>query len=176
MILFFVALIVIVYLLLSPKKNTINNSIWKEYSREIADRPVYNNFYNVHKGPKEIKYILMHPEVTQLFNDISFTRKYSKHLFLDILIYCEYFFKMHYNVMIEKYDPCNYVPLMQDIRNIIYDLMSEFVFVLPEISTIVDIPNIDKYVQFRTKKLDAILIHYIDIVRHKYYSQCAHLF
>lgn len=153
------------------------NTIWKTWSKTINHRPVfYGNFYNIHRGPRELKYILMHPEVMRVFEDIRFVTKYSPNLFFDILIFVEYFMKFHYNIMIEKYEPALYIPIMNDMRLIIYDMMNEFVYVLPDVSTVVDIPNIDKHMRYRTKKLDAVLIHYLDMLRHKYYSQCAHLF
>lgn len=146
---------------------------WKEYASLIKDKPVVNNtLYGIHKGPREIKYIPMHKDITYLIEQLDFTRKYQPDLLLDVIIYLEYFFKIHYNVLIGKYNVCQNISVLRDIKRQVMSILSTFVFNLPDKSTIVDITDIDAFMQQRIRDMMAILNRYITMIKNKYEKQC----
>lgn len=150
---------------------------WKKFNELTKNKVVYSNaVYNIHKGPDRLKYIFMHQNLKLVIEDLDFIMKYQQDLFLDIIIYIEYFLKIHYNILIGKYDPCTYIPILKDIQKHVVILLSTTIFNLPNTSTIIDIPNLDQFIERKTMDIKAILGKYMTILKHKYYKQCSHQF
>jgi hypothetical protein len=98
--------------------------IWANYSELIKDKQVLNNhIFSVHKAPKQLKYIHMHKDLKERLEDLKFVSKYEPNLLLDIIIYMEHFLKIHFNVMINKYDLDLYLPLLYDIKDVVRRFM-----------------------------------------------------
>lgn len=142
--------------------------IWKRYSEMIKGKQVLNNhIFHVHKAPKQIKYIHMHRDLKDKLEDLEFILKYEPDLVLDIIIYLEFFLKIHYNIMINKYNIELYLPVLYDIKDTIFNLLSFSTFNLPSVSSIVDIPNIDEYIFIKRQDIHVLLNKYINILKHK---------
>ncbi len=161
----------------NTKWNATCDTKWKRFNEMTQNKVVYSNsIYNIHKGPNKLKYIFMHKNLKSILEDIDFILKYQQDIFLDIIIYIEYFLKIHYYIIIGKYDTCTYIPILKDIQKHIVILLSTTVFNLPNKSQIVDIQDIDTYINKKTLEIKAILDKYMTILKHKYYKQCNHQF
>lgn len=153
------------------------SGLWKEYEKMVYEKPVFSGrMFYIHKGPRSIKYILMHDDARGLVEDLDFIRKYNPEILANIIIYLEHFFKVHYNVMIEKYDPCTYTHILQDLVKQCISTVSSAAFSLPKVSTIIDIPDIDEYMEKKTRQLQAIMESYMEVLKHKYRDRCPNAF
>ena len=131
--------------------------------REIAAR-----HYQVYKYPGSTKYSSRIKEFRGLMTDLEFLYIYDNEKLNHIKALGEAFFKTHFNVMMGKYDPGMYIAELHDFKKEILELMREFVFVVPRVSTIVDIPDVDKFIQSKTLQLNELLARYIRIVSHAF--------
>ncbi len=154
---------------ITNKTSITSQNIWKKYEELCADKRVNNNtVYNIYKGPPSLRYIVNEKEVKRICEDLRFLLDYEFDLFLDVIIYLDAFFKIHYYVMIEKYDSFTCIPILYDLQKVIINSISTFVFNIPSISRIVDIEDLDSYMNEKTKRLLNILSKYMRIVTKKY--------
>jgi hypothetical protein len=150
-----------------------NEEIWKYYQQLTSKRHVsFSRVYAVDKGPKTIKYIFLNPRVKSIMEQLYFMRHYQEDLLANIIIYVETFFRLHYNVIIGKYDACRYIPIIKDIQIEILELFGHITFNVPKHSSIIDIPDIDKHIHKKQKELHAITTRYITVLKHKF-KNCA---
>lgn len=174
---FFIITIIIILYILYLQKSAIdekkNNNITKhitELEKELNhDYEVpENKIFYIHKTPRNIKYIKRTQDIQQVIYDIKFLKIYDSALYEKIISYLEYFLKIHYKIMLEKYEFELYFPVLKDIRNEILNSMKTIYFNIPTISTTIDIKNLDKYIEQRILKIQAITLKYVRIVYNKY--------
>lgn len=151
------------------------DNFWVICERLAAGKQVRNDTaFIVYKGPPRLKYVHMNQDFVDVMEDLGWLLKYQPDVLIEVLIYAEYFFKYHYNVLIGKYDACTYIPIMRDLSRLILNTMSCGVFSLPKVSKIVDIKDIDRFMFTKRKDIHAILTKYMTILRHKF--KCAEMF
>lgn len=180
---FFVIVIITIYIYMNSdyyveEKKIQNKSsdIWRNIDNMIKDYTfVDNNIFSIHKAPKSIKFIKTNKDISNIIEQLEFLKIYQKDTYLKIIIYLEYFLKLHYNVMIDKYDPCLYYPIMKDIRKEILNLMNSLYFSLPIKSNILDIKNIDEYINKYIIEIQAITTNYMSILKNKYKNKCENI-
>lgn len=173
---FIVFTVILLYLLKSlpmtlPRPFTKKMGVskfWITLEEKVKNRQVFNNtIYGVYKGPQKLMYIHRSKDVHKFIQDMSFIMKYQEDIYFDIVIYMEHFLRIHYKILIKKYDAASYLPILQDLQQIMLYLMSTCAFNLPRTSTIVDVSsNIDEYMQVKTRTLHAILSKYISVLKH----------
>lgn len=174
---FFMIVILIVLYILYLNKTTVdrknNNNVNKHIDNlekkigndyEIPD----NKIYFIHKTPRNIKYIKRTEDIKEIVYDLQFLQIYDEFLYEKIVSYLEYFLKIHYKVMLGKYDFKLNFQVLKDIRNEILNLMKTIYFNIPNISTILDIKNLDNYIEKRIIKIQSITMKYLKIVYNKY--------
>ena len=157
------------YLRSKNRKGDSSGVIWKKYNELTKDKIIFSkNTVNIYKGTSSLKYILMHEGMKSIIEDLDFILKFNPDIIIDIIILLEYFYKIHYNVMIEKYDACSYIPILQDIRNEVVNTFSTFVFNLPDISTTIDIPDIDSFMNTKLREIQSLLQKQLSIIKNKF--------
>jgi Ca2+/Na+ antiporter len=154
---------------LSKKGNDVTKlllEIQKDLSveYEIPDKKTFI----IHKTPTNIKYLLKKDDFVKIIYDLKFLKIYEKELYYKLISYLNYFLKIHYNVMLEKYDFNLYFQIMKDLRNEILNIMKSIHFSTPNVSTILDIPNVDVFILARTKLMQALTYKYMKIIYHKF--------
>lgn len=162
------------YYLKSLKSSTIKNisrndfidKMEKELSvgLEIPE----NSIFFIHKTPKNLKYIKKTDELLQVLYDIKFLSIYNSELFYKLISYIEYFLKIHYKMMLGKYEFKIYYQILRDIRIEILNIMKSSYLSLPNISTILSMPDINDYMEKRIRKVQAVTYSYLKIICHKY--------
>lgn len=153
------------------KKNTVQSfldSVEKDLSGDL-EIPLNNVFY-VHKTPRSLKYLRRHRELCEVAYDLKFVRIYDRASFDKMISYIEYFLKVHYKIMLGYYEFRLFESTLRDIRIEILNTMKTFYFNLPTVSTIVNISDIDDYVEKRIRRVQAILYKFLKIAHRKYYS------
>jgi hypothetical protein len=150
-------------------------NIWKYYQEICKNKVVVSDIYFVHKAPNTIKYIFMNEDIKGVLEDLHVISLYQEDLLADIIILTEYFCRLHFNVVIGKYDACTYSDILKDIQREILQKLSITIFNIPSASTMVDIPNIDTYIDTKKRDLHAITNKYMNILKHKYKQQCVNL-
>lgn len=157
------------YLKNKNRKGNSSDVIWKKYNELTRNKIIFSkNTVNIYKGTSSLKYIFMHEDMKYILEDLDFILKFNPDIIIDIIILLEYFYKIHYNVMIEKYDACSYIPILQDIRNEVINIFSTFVFNLPDVSTTIDIPNIDEFMNTKLIEIKSLLQKQFIIIKNKF--------
>lgn len=147
-------------------RNDFIDKIEKELSvgLEIPE----NSIFFIHKTPKNLKYIKKTDELLQVLYDIKFLSIYNSELFYKLISYIEYFLKIHYKMMLGKYEFKIYYQILRDIRIEILNIMKSSYLSLPNISTILSMPDINDYMEKRIRKVQAVTYSYLKIICHKY--------
>ena len=161
---------------LKKKSNNVVDYIDK-LEKTIADDseiPADKIFY-IHKTPRNLKLLKNHKELLQTIYDLKYLNYYNRALYIRVVSYIEYFLKVHYKIMLGKYDHDTYYSVLKDIRKEILNLLKTAYFDLPKISTITDIPDVDVYTEQKIKTIQAITFKLLKIVNHKYNKE-AHTF
>lgn len=131
---------------------------------EVAESTI---FY-IHKNPRSLKYLKQTDDFKKIIHDLKFVNVYDKSSYSKLISYVEYFLKIHYKVMIGKYEYDSYFPVMKDIRNEILNIMKAIHFNIPNISRIIDIKNIDEFLDSRIVAMQSKTYRYIKVLQHKY--------
>lgn len=126
------------------------------------------NCFYVHKNPRNLKYLKKHQNLTQIVYDIKFVQIYDRALYNKIVALIEYFLKIHYKVVLEKYDFSLYYGMLKDIRIELLNSMKSIHYNIPNISTITTIPNLDEFVELRIRMVQAITYKMLKLLAHKY--------
>jgi hypothetical protein len=163
---------------LAPKHTQENKpdvDVWIQYNKLVKDKRIFNkNNVSIYKGPTTLKYILMQKDMKGIMEDLAFILKFHPDILINVLILLENFFKIHYNVMIHKYDACSYIPVLIDIESEVLNTLSMFVFNLPNMSTTIDIENIDSFMEVKIRDIQSLTQKYMTILKHKF--KCHHKF
>ena len=151
--------------------------VWSKYEELITNRFVTNSkSYHVYKAPNQLKYIYIHANIRSILEELDFLLRFQPELLIDLIIMMEKFLQIHYNVMIEKYDACAYIPVLLDIEKDIINMFNGYVFNLPDKSTTLDIPDLDRYMQSQSKQIHAFTSRMITIAKKKYNPKCNYTF
>lgn len=146
--------------------------IWDYYKTLVKDKPVVNDtVYTVSKGSKTLKYVMMNATCMSFLERMYFLRHYNPSLLADVIIFLEHFFKIHYNVLIGKYDACTNISILKDIQKELLNLMNQVVFNIPKTSLIVDIKDMDAYMHTQQRILHALTNKYMQVLKHKH-NEC----
>lgn len=140
----------------------LEQRLTREY--ELPDTRIFS----MHKTPRSLKYIKRTDDIRQILYQLKFLNIYEPSLYDRLVTYSETFLKIHYKMMLGKYDFKTYYPILQDTRNELLNIMKTIYFNVPNISTILDIPDLDKVVDDTVTRMQAKTYKYIKIVYHKY--------
>lgn len=142
---------------------------------ESRDFEVPNDkVYFIHKRPRSLNNIKRTTDIRQILLDLKAVEVYDKGLYDRILTYTEYFLKVHYKIMLGKYDFESYFPILKDIRKELLNLLKSLCHNAPRISKIRDIENIDTFLERQTVLMQAKTYKYIKIVHHKFAKAHSH--
>lgn len=171
---FFLALIIVLSVFYVNKKTEerqrlqVQKTETDKWLTNTKRRELGGRHYQVYRHVKNTKYSYRIKEYKDIMDKLEFLYIYDDDQLNHVKSVCENFFKTHFNIMMGKYDPQLFITELHDFKQIALDLMREFVFVTPQISSIVDIPNIDVFLEEQTNKLNELLSRYIRIVSHAY--------
>lgn len=123
----------------------------------------------VHKLPRNLKFVKKTKEFRDVLYDLRFLEYYDFAMYEKMLAYVEHFLRLHYKVMIGKYDFEHYFPILKDIRNEIMNTMKTMVFNTPSLnSTYVDVADLEAFIDERVIVMQSITYKYIRSLYHKY--------
>lgn len=175
---FVIALFIIMYILyINSQKKTIKKNVNVEtyitgIEKKLSDDSEIpeNKIYYIHKTPRSLKYIKQTHDIRDIIFDLKFLEIYDIVSYYKLISYIEYFLKIHYKILLNKYDYETYFPILKDIRAEILNTMKGVYYNIPDISRIILIDNINDYLEERIFKLQAKTYRYIKILYHKYGS------
>ena len=159
------------------QKNDIDafiDSMQDLVTKHDTQEMIVGTVYKVHKPLKDLRYIKSLKEMQDTLYDIRFLLIYDKEDFIDLVVLIEYFLKIHFNVMIGKYDVQTYYAILKDIRKEILNAIHSSFFDIPQYSTTFDSPDLNKQMKVATKRMQAITYRYLKVLSHKYRKQLFH--
>ena len=124
--------------------------------------------FSIHKTPTNIKYLMKKDDYVKVVYDLKFMKLYDKALYYKLITYINDFLKIHYKVMLMKYDYHLNFQILKDLRHEILNIMKSMHLNIPSISKILAIPDIDKFIIDRTKLLQGLTYKYLKIMYHKF--------
>jgi hypothetical protein len=147
-------------------KENASTQLFQKNQKTVTDIEfVIPEVFQLHKNPKSIKYINRNPKVINIMNDISFIKIYDEASYEMIVILCEYFFKVYYNILDEKYNCNQYANILYDTRKELLNNMSQLYFAVPQFSKSTD-GNLWKKIDVNKRKLQAITYRCLKIISH----------
>ena len=173
---FFMAVFVILFVLFLQNKNKADN-ISKDVSTFVAEVEAklphdaelpQERVFNLHKIPRNVKMIKSVPECKTFLFNLKFLRLYDEPLYQKIVSYLEYFLKVHYKIMLGKYDFKLYYPILKDVRIELLNTMKTIYFNIPRQSTVMDIPDLDVQTDEQIKVIQTFTHRYMKILDHKF--------
>lgn len=151
--------------------NDIENTVVNHSTPEM----VIETVFKLHKPIKNLRFVKSNEEASNIVQYLRFLQIYDNEMYLDFIIYLEFFLKIHFNVMIEKYDiKTNYV-ILQDLRHELLNTLQSYHFNIPTYSTTFDDSNLDERLCIAIAKLQAMTYRYMKILHKKYKKQLLHI-
>jgi hypothetical protein len=181
---FIILFIIIVYIIVSINKENkkIQNNDIEIYIHNLeklvkehdTQEMIVRNVYKIHKPLIDIRHIKKNNDMKTILYDLKFLQIYDKEDFIDIVIMIEYFFKIHFNIMIGKYDVKTFVSILHDIRNEMLNLLYASSFNIPVKSQIYDNDNLNNTLDIGIKRLQSLTYKYIKVIYNKYKNILKH--
>lgn len=150
------------------------NDIEKTVVSHSTPEMMLETVYKVHKPLKSLRFIKNNNEATQLVYYLRFLMIYDREGYLDFIIYLEYFLKLHFNIMIGKYDVETNFIILKDIRYELLNALQTTTYNIPNISKVFDGKNLDERVRTAIIKLQALTYRYVKIIYKKYHDIIDH--
>jgi hypothetical protein len=154
--------------------DTFINKIEEMVKTHDTPEMMLKTVYRIHKPLKDLRYIRTSRELQETLYNLRFLLIYDKEDFIDIIVMLEYFIKIHFNVMIGKYDVETYYAILQDIRKEALNSLKSSFFNLPEHSTTFYSTNLLGQMQQECTRVQAITYKYMKILSHKYQDKLKH--
>ena len=181
---FIIAVVIVGYLIRNPSntdKVKHHNEV-KQYIEDIEQTVISHTtpqmlletVYKVHKPLKSLRFIKNNKEATLLVYYLRFLMIYDKEGYLDIIVYLEWFLKVHFNIMIEKYDVETNFVILKDIRREILNALQASWYNIPNVSKVFDSKDLDKRMKNAVVKVQALTYRYVKIVYKKYHDILHH--
>lgn len=90
-----------------------------------------NNFYiNVNSG--NIKFLVKNKEFIDIIKNLRFIKKFDKTRYNNLIILMNKLMKIYVYILSDRYDVYEYIPIFNDIKNDIFEILYSLVFVVPE--------------------------------------------
>lgn len=155
----------------SAEKISTVDKYMTNVAQELEKNPevMSKNVFKIHQLHK-IKYVLKDTYLKDILFDLKFLRIYDNAEYMKLVLYIEYFLKIHYITMLGKYDVDTNLHIMIDIRNEILNILKSFHMNIPTKSSVLDIPNLDDYLDKKLVKIQTVTYKYLKIVVNKYKS------
>lgn len=142
------------------KKKNITTFISNVEDNLIHDSEIpEDKVFYLHKVPKKLRFLKQFPDFQKLLYDLRSLKKYDRALYDKIVCFIEFFLKVHFKVMIGKYEYKLYYPILRDIRNELLNTTKTIVF---------NVPNDDSSLEKTFESLKDITYRYMKILYHKY--------
>jgi hypothetical protein len=131
--------------------------------------------YKIHKPLKSLRFVRNNEDASNIIYSLRFLKLYDKEMYLDFIIYFEYFLKIHFNVMIGKYDITTNYAILQDIRQELLNTLQSYHFNIPNYSTTFDNGDLDEKIRIAILKMQALTYKYKKIIHKKYRKKLLHV-
>lgn len=181
---FILSIIVIVFLINShnksdklKKQNEVEryiNDIEQIVVSHSTPEMMLESVYRIHKPLKSLRFIKNNNEATNLVYYLRFLKIYDREGYLDFIVCLEYFLKLHFNMMIGKYDVETNFVILKDIRYELLNALQTSSFNIPNISKVFDGNNLDERIKTAIVKLQALTYRYVKIIYKKYHNIIDH--
>lgn len=182
---FFIISMIVIGFLISNHSKTDDVKQQNELNQYIQDieqtvvshstpQMILENVYKIHKPLKSLRFIKNDKEATQLIYYLRFLIIYDKEGYLDIIVFLEYFLKIHFNIMIEKYDVETNFIILKDIRREILNALQASCYNIPNVSKVFDSKNLDERMKKVIIKVQALTYRYVKIIYKKYHKILLH--
>lgn len=158
----------------SEKTRRVNENqteFFKKLETEIqSSQFLFKNIYPLHKSPKSLNYLRKNRRISKFVYGLRKLRIYDDVSYLTMVALLEYFLRVHFYVMIGKYDPYLYEQLLRDTSTEIINTLLSITLNVPDVSTVIDIPgdDIEAFISHNVLLLRSILNKHMNILRKKY--------
>lgn len=129
---------------------------------------ILEHVYVIHKPLKDLYYISKNIVVKNVIYKLKFLQIYDKQQYLDIVVMIEYFLKIHFNMMIGKYDFQTHYSILEDIREEVLNALYSCYFNIPKYSKTYDSPNLEYELKHSIMRFQSITMKLLKIARNKY--------
>lgn len=125
-----------------------------------------DNVFGIYKSPKKFKYIYMNTELVETVNKLAFLLTYDKYTYYKLIVCLEYYYKIYYFILLQKYTCTSHYQTLQDLRKEILNLMQQMILNIPEYSKLYD-GNLNAQLDYHSKKIQAMTFRCLKILSHK---------
>lgn len=182
---FILAFAITYYLIYMKSSNDITSEADKvamhigEMEKRVATHNtqamVLEHVYKIHKPLQSLSFIKDNDEASEIVYELRFMNAYDEQSYIDMIVWIEYFLKIHYNIMIGKYDTVSYVSILKDIRYELLNTLQTTHFNIPNLSTMFDAKNLDDNLKQAILRIQAMTYRYLNIIFNKYRKSLHHV-
>jgi hypothetical protein len=140
----------------------------KQVIQHRTPEMVLEHVYIIHKPLKDLYYIRKNIVIKNMIYKLKFLQIYEQQQYLDIVVMIEYFLKIHFNIMIGKYDHQTYHAILWDIRDEVLNSLYACYFNVPRYSKTYDSPNLDGELKQAIYIFQSFTFKLLKVLRNKY--------
>jgi len=123
------------YNLQNELKNNKNKAITvKEKLRQEVQNVKELNTYSayVNENKKDLKYLVKNQEFMDILHNIRFIKKFDKTRYTNLIVYMDRIMKIYIYILADRYDINTYLPLFNDLKSEVLEIMYSLIFVIPD--------------------------------------------
>lgn len=110
-----------------------NTKVIKSVENDVKDNIGTNteNFY-IKEYKKNVKYLLRKPDMVKIIKNLNFVKKFNVSRYANLINLFDKFIKVYIYILSDRYDLNTYLPIFNDIRSEILEIIYSLIFIIPE--------------------------------------------
>jgi uncharacterized protein YaaQ len=104
--------------------------------KEVASQNYYMKECN-----KNLKYLIKNQDFLAILSDIKFVKKMDRSRYSKIIISMDKLMKVYVYILIDKYDVNTHIPIFNDLRREVLELLYSLIFIIPDQFKNINIKN-----------------------------------
>jgi hypothetical protein len=131
---------------------------------------IFPKIYSLHKPPKKLQYLRKDSKIANIIYDLRKLRVYDNVSYVSMVVLIEYFLKLHFNIILGKYNADIYDQMIVDVRTEILNTMHAMLFNLPKKSTVISVPgdDVEEFLYDKILEMSSVTDTYVKILRNKF--------
>jgi hypothetical protein len=115
------------------EKNNIESKIIDKIENDISYvKELNTNNFNINVNSGNIKFFVKNKEFIDIIKNLRFIKKFDKTRYNNLIILMNKLMKIYVYILSDRYDVYEYIPIFNDIKNDIFEILYSLVFVVPE--------------------------------------------
>ena len=111
------------------KAITVKEKLRQEV-KDVKELNVQSAYVN--ENNKNLKFLVKNREFLDILHNIRFIKKFDRSRYTNLIVYMDNLMKVYIYILADRYDINTYLPLFNDLKSEVLEIMYSLIFVIPD--------------------------------------------